>query len=60
MENTVFLNIVKLNFDNKLNFSTIAELTNLTKYDESSDKKILERVKNQTIIIIKDYLWVEI
>ena len=54
MENTVFLNSAKLNFDNKLDFSSIAEITTLTKYDESNDKKILERVKDQTIIITKE------
>ena len=54
MKNTVFLNLAKLNFDNKLNFSSIAELTTLTKYDESRMKEILERVKDQTIIITKE------
>ena len=54
MENTVFLNSAKLNFDSKLDFSSIADLTTLTKYEESSDKEILERVKNQTIIITKE------
>lgn len=54
MENIVFLNSAKLNFDNKLDFSSMEELTNLTKYDESSDKEILERVKDQTIIITKE------
>ncbi len=54
MKNTVFLNSAKLNFDNKLNFSSIDELTTLTKYDESNDKEILERVKDQTIVITKE------
>lgn len=54
MENTVFLNLAKLNFDNKLNFSSISELTTFTKYDESSDKEILKRVKDQTIVITKE------
>jgi glycerate dehydrogenase len=54
MENTVFLNLARLNFDNKLDFSPIADLTNLTKYDESSVNNILERVKDQTIIITKE------
>ena len=54
MENTVFLNSAKLNFDNKLDFSSIADFTTLTKYDESSDKEILQRVKDQTIIITKE------
>lgn len=54
MVNTVFVNLAKLNFDNKLDFSSITKLTNFTKYDESSDKKIVERVKDQTIIITKE------
>jgi glycerate dehydrogenase len=54
MENTVFLNSSKLNFDNKLDFTSIANLTALTQYNESSDKEILERVKDQTIIITKE------
>lgn len=54
MENTVFLNSAKLNFDSKLDFSSIADLTNLTKYDESTDKKILERVKDQAVVITKE------
>ena len=54
MENTVFINLGKLNFDNKLDLSSITEFTTLTKYDESGDKEILERVKDQTIIITKE------
>ena len=54
MKNTVFLNLEKLNFDNKLNFTSIADLTTLTKYDISSNEKILERVKDQTIVITKE------
>ena len=54
MKNTVFLNLAKLDFDNKLNFTSIADLTSLTKYDESSNEEILERVKDQTIVITKE------
>jgi glycerate dehydrogenase len=54
MENTVFINLGKLNFDNKLDLSSVTESTTLTKYDESSDKEILERVKDQNIIITKE------
>jgi glycerate dehydrogenase len=54
MENTVFLNSSKLNFDNKLDFSKVANLTTLTQYNQSSDNEILERVKDQTIIITKE------
>jgi len=54
MEKTVFLNSAKLNFDNKLDFSSIAKLTTFTNYDESNDLEILERVNDQTIIITKE------
>jgi len=54
MKNTVFLNLSKLNFDKKLDFSSITKVTTLTKYVESSDSEILERVKDQTIIITKE------
>lgn len=54
MKSTIFLNVEKLNFDNKLDFSPITKITTFTKYDESSEKKILERVKDQAIIISKE------
>jgi glycerate dehydrogenase len=43
-----------LDFDNKLDFSSIEQLTTLTKYDKSSDAEILQRVKGQNIIITKE------
>ncbi|MCE5222122.1 MAG: D-2-hydroxyacid dehydrogenase [Clostridium sp.] len=54
MLNTVFLNSAKINFDNKLDFSSFIEITNLTKYDESTSNEILERVQNQNIIVTKE------
>lgn len=54
MANTVFLNLAKLNFDNKLDFSSITKLSTFTKYDDSSDENIVQRVKDQTIIITKE------
>lgn len=54
MEKVVFLNSARLNFDNKLKFTSIEQLTNFTKYDVSNDKEILERVKDQSIIITKE------
>ena len=35
-------------------FRQWTELTTFTKYDESNDKEILERVKDQTIVITKE------
>jgi len=54
MKNTVFLNSAKVDFDNKLDFSSLINVTNFTKYDLSNDEEILERVKGQNIIITKE------
>lgn len=54
MQKTVFLNYAKLDFDNKLDFSPISQLTSFTKYDESNDQQILERVKDHAIILTKE------
>jgi len=51
---TVFLNAAKLDFDNKLDFSPLRELTTLTNYEASSNDEILERVQGQDIIITKE------
>ncbi|WP_425800957.1 NAD(P)-dependent oxidoreductase [Desulfitobacterium sp. Sab5] len=54
MLNTVFLNSQKVDFDKKLNFESITQVTNLTNYDSSSDEEILKRIKDQNIIITKE------
>ena len=54
MENLVFLNSAKLNYDNKLDLSPLSKLTVFTKYAGSNEKEILERVKDQSIIITKE------
>lgn len=54
MINTVFLNSGKVNFDNKLDYSPLMRVTNLTTYMESKVDEILERVKNQNVIITKE------
>jgi Lactate dehydrogenase and related dehydrogenases len=54
MKNTVFLNSAKVDFDKKLNFKPLMEVTNLTKYDSSSIEEILERITDQNIIITKE------
>ncbi|MEN6565369.1 MAG: NAD(P)-dependent oxidoreductase, partial [Veillonellales bacterium] len=54
MKNTVFLNAAKVDFDKKLDFSSITNLTTVTKYDSSSDEEILARVNNQNIVITKE------
>jgi glycerate dehydrogenase len=54
MNNTVFLNSARLDFDNKLDFSALSELTNVVRYASSSNEEILERVQNQNIVITKE------
>jgi glycerate dehydrogenase len=54
MKNTVILNAAKLDFDNKLDFSSLSNLTTVTKYDASSNDEILERVQGQHIVITKE------
>lgn len=54
MSNIVFLNSSKINFDNKLDFSKMDDLGKVTKYEDSSTEEILERVKDQEIVITKE------
>ncbi|MDR3589572.1 MAG: NAD(P)-dependent oxidoreductase [Negativicutes bacterium] len=50
----VFLNSAKLDYDQKLDYSLLADATEFTKYDDSSDGQILERVQGQNIVITKE------
>jgi glycerate dehydrogenase len=54
MMNTVFLNAARLDFDASLDFSPLTGITRLTKYDASSDDEILQRVREQQIVITKE------
>ncbi len=54
MRNTVFLNSGKVDFDNKLDYSSLIHVTNITKYNESNYDEVLERTKGQNIIITKE------
>lgn len=54
MKNTVFLNSAKVDFDNKLDFAPLRAISNLTTYPASSPAEILERVKDQHIVISKE------
>lgn len=54
MSNIVFLNSSKINFDNKLDFSKMDDLGKVTKYEDSSTEEIVERVKDQEIVITKE------
>jgi glycerate dehydrogenase len=54
MKNAVVLNLARLDFDKKLDFSPLTKLTTITKYDASSNEEILARVKDQNVIITKE------
>ncbi len=54
MNNIVFLNSSRINYDNKLDFSSLNKLGEVTKYEASDKEEILERVKNQSIVITKE------
>lgn len=54
MTKAVFLNSAKLDFDSKLDFSPLTKLTTFTKHNASNNDEILERVKDQNIIITKE------
>jgi glycerate dehydrogenase len=54
MDRIVFLNSARLDFDNRLDFSPLIETGTFTKFDESSNEEILQRAKNQNIIITKE------
>lgn len=54
MNNIVFLNSKRIDFDNKLDFSYLNSLGKVSKYEDSNNKEILERVKDQNIVITKE------
>jgi len=54
MFNTTFLNAARLDFNNNLDFAALAQLTKLTLYDSSSNTEILDRLKDQQIVITKE------
>ncbi|HSR04638.1 MAG TPA: NAD(P)-dependent oxidoreductase [Proteiniclasticum sp.] len=54
MENIVFLNSARLDFDQQLDFSQLDAFGNLTSYDESNDEEIIKRVNGQSIVITKE------
>jgi glycerate dehydrogenase len=54
MNETVFLNAAKLNFDAKLDFAPLTSLTHLTSYADSTDAEIVARVQGETVVITKE------
>ena len=54
MKKAVFLNSAKLDFDQKLDYSSLTSITDFTKYDDSSEDQILARVQGMDIVITKE------
>ena len=54
MYKAVFVNLKKINYDNKLNFDSIEKLATLAKYDDSNDAEFLERIQGHDIVITKE------
>ena len=54
MKKTVILNSAKFNFDNKLNFSKLGTITEVTNFNTTTDELILERIQNHNILITKE------
>lgn len=54
MKKTVILNSAKFNFDNKLDFSQLEKISEVSKYDSTAANAILDRIENQNILITKE------
>ena len=54
MQNAVFLNAARLDFDGRLDFSPITACTTFTRFDTSTADEILARVAGQRIVITKE------
>ena len=54
MKKTVILNSAKFNFDNRLNFSELEKISEVSKFDSTSPDSILEKIQNQNILITKE------
>ena len=56
MTNIVFLNSAKLDFRNELNFISLSKLGNFRQHNSSNPAEILERVRDQDVLITKELL----
>jgi len=54
MNDAVFLNAARLDFDGRLDYTPVTALTNLTKFEASNADDILPRVQGQAIVITKE------
>lgn len=54
MKKTVILNSAKFNFDQKLDFSNLKKISDVTEYSSSTADEIPGRVKDINILITKE------
>ncbi len=54
MQNAVFLNAARLDFDGRLDFSSVTACTTFTRFETSTADEILARVAGQQIVITKE------
>lgn len=54
MTKAVFVNLKKMNYDQKLDFSSIEKLASIEKYDDSTNDEFLERIQDADIVITKE------
>jgi len=54
MKKTVILNSAKFNYDKKLNFARLEKISDVTIYDSTPGDEILQKVKDQNILITKE------
>ena len=50
----VLLNAARLDFDQKLSFSSLSAVAAVTRYDDSTEAEMVERVKGMEIVITKE------
>ena len=54
MPKAVLLNAARLDFDNRLDFSALSAVAELSRFDESTPEEIVARVAGQEIVITKE------
>jgi glycerate dehydrogenase len=54
MQNIILLNSGRIDFDKKLDFSALNKLGSVTSYEHSTNEEILERIKDQNVVITKE------
>ena len=54
MNKTVFVNAARIDFDKKIDFSPISDITVFTKFDTSGEEELMQRIIDQNIVITKE------